>query len=201
MCTFYYPGKHGFGNMNMVDFLSQITSSPLRQWRDKDRNTGIQVLLNVVICSEEENVGLVCFPTANHFWLVCTLTYPCFFSPPLYVIPQELAINRAVSARLTACTRNPQVKPGSLLGSCMHRTICWVSLWMYEAETLSTVFHLHFFPLKIAAAMHELIKPLAIKLFLVTSRTVVINSFNMKISVKWQPWLKQWDWRSCMCEP
>lgn len=71
MCTFYYSGKHCFGNMSMVDFLSQTASSPLRQWRDKDRNTGIQVLLDVGICSEEENVCLVYFPIANHSCLVC----------------------------------------------------------------------------------------------------------------------------------
>lgn len=57
MCTFYYSGKHCFENMNMADFLFQITFSPLRHWRDKDRNTGIQVPLDDGICSEEENVS------------------------------------------------------------------------------------------------------------------------------------------------
>lgn len=52
--------------MNMVDFLSSITSSPLSQWRDKDRKTGIQVPLDVGICLEEENVWLICLPIANH---------------------------------------------------------------------------------------------------------------------------------------
>lgn len=127
MCIFYYYGKHCSGNMNMADFLFQTISSPLRQWREKDRNTGIQVPLDVGICSEEENICLVSFRIANHSCLFI-LTHPCFLSPPLYVIPHELAVNCAVPARVTACTRNPRVKLARLLGSCMHMTICWMSL-------------------------------------------------------------------------
>lgn len=63
---------------------------------------------------------------------------------------------------------------------------------------LSTVFHLHFLPLKIAAVMHELIKPLAIKLshFQFCGYQHLQQENISKI-----PWLKQWDRRSCMCEP
>lgn len=72
---------------------------------------------------------------------------------------------------------------------------------MWGGNPLSTIFHLHFLPLKIAVAMHEFIKPLAIKLILGTTRAGGVNSFGMKIPVKWEPWLKQWDWRSCVREP
>lgn len=52
--------------MNMAYLSSPVSSSPLSRWRDKDRNTGIQVPLEVGIFSEEENVWLVCLPIKNH---------------------------------------------------------------------------------------------------------------------------------------
>lgn len=72
---------------------------------------------------------------------------------------------------------------------------------IWGGESLSTIFHSHFFPLRITVAMHEFTKPLAIKLILGTTRAVGVNRFNMKIPVKRQPWLKQWDWSSCVREP
>lgn len=172
----------------MADFSSQITLSPLSQWRDKDRKTGIQVLLDVGICSEEENMWLVCLPIANHSLVLLhphtsPLPLPSFVCDPPRTCHQLCYFSKAYCKSQEPSRETWQAigflhaqenLPGCHLDSC-------------EVETLSTIFHLHFFPLRITVAMHEFIKPLAIKLILGMTRAVGVNSFNMKIPVKWQP--------------
>lgn len=156
MCTFYYSGKHCFGNMNMADFLSQIASYPLRQWRDKDRNTGIQVQLYVGICSWRGKciwnisllqITLVLFASSYipaSFLLLGMGSHTNFpltapFQQDLLHVPENLVCNL----------------PGYWVPACT-----WQSAgcpFKHGRWRPSTDFHLHFFPLKIAAVIHELL--------------------------------------------
>lgn len=120
-------------------------------------------------------------------------------SPPLYVIPQELTINWAILAKLTPSSRNPEVKPVRLLGSCMHRRICWCVTQAHMRWRLSECnFSFTLLSCKNCSCHIWVYQTISNQGYLRHCQGCGVESFNMKISVKWQPWLKQWSWRNCV---
>lgn len=115
----------------------------------------------------------------------CTLTLPCFPSPPLHEIPQELVINSSIPAKLPACSRKTYETWQAIGFLHGQQNLPKCHLDSCELETLQAQFFTYA-SLRIAVAMHEVIKLLAIKLIFGTTRAVGVNSFIMEIPVKWQ---------------
>lgn len=100
---------------------------------------------------------LPCSPPLLCMWSPKNLPSTMLFQKSLLHVPETLKWNLS-GFWVPACT-------GESVGVSLRL--------MWGGDFLSTIFHLHFFPVKIAVATYEFIKPSAIKVVLGTARAVV----------------------------